>query len=86
MVSPSPRPSLRKERIVVATIERDELKQKIDQGDHRFVLVETLPEYTYQQGHLPGAVNLPPMKVREQAPTVLPDRNADIVVYCGSPT
>lgn len=70
---------------MVATISREELKQKIDRGD-RFVLVETLPEYMYRQGHLPGAVNLPPDRVKEWAPGVLPDKNADVVVYCASPT
>jgi rhodanese-related sulfurtransferase len=70
---------------MIPTISRDELKQKIDRGD-RFTLVETLPEVMYQQGHLPGAVNLPPKQVRELAPRVLPDKEADIVVYCGGPT
>jgi len=27
-------------------------------------------------------LNLPPDRVRELAPTVLPDKRADIVVYC----
>ena len=70
---------------MVATITRDELKAKIDRRDH-FTLVETLPAQAYQQAHLPGAVNLPPDKVAELAPSILPDRNAQIVVYCGSPT
>ena len=70
---------------MVATISRDELKQKIDRHDP-FVLVETLPEFMYQQGHLPGAVNLPPNRVKELAAKVLPDKNADVVVYCGSLT
>ena len=68
---------------MVATISLDELKQKIDRHD-RFQLVETLDPSYYGQGHLPGAVNLPPDKVKELAPRLLPDKNADIVVYCGS--
>jgi rhodanese-related sulfurtransferase len=70
---------------MVATITREELKRKVDSGGG-FTLVETLPEFMYQQGHLPGAVNLPPSKVKELAPTLLPDKDADIVVYCGGPT
>ena len=70
---------------MAATITRDQLKSKIDRGDD-FVLVETLPTYLYDQGHLPGAVNLPPNKVKELAPTVLPEKTADIVVYCGGAT
>jgi rhodanese-related sulfurtransferase len=70
---------------MVATISRDQLKHKIDTGE-KFVLVETLPAFMFQQGHLPGARNLPPDQVKDKAATVLPDRSADIVVYCGSPT
>ena len=67
------------------TISRDELKQKIDRKDN-FSLVETLPPVTYYHAHLPGAINLPPDQVSALAPTLLPDKNAEIVVYCASPT
>jgi rhodanese-related sulfurtransferase len=70
---------------MVATITRDELKAKLDRGD-KFILVETLPESTYQQSHLPGAIHLPPDQLSELAPQALPDRQAEIVVYCASPT
>ena len=69
----------------MATISRDELKGKIDRRDP-FFLVETLPETAYHHVHLPGAINLPPDKLAEVAPSLLPDRNAEIVVYCASPT
>ena len=70
---------------MVATISRDELREKIDRRDP-FLLVETLPETAYHHEHLPGAINLPPDKVTDLAPTLLPDKNAEIVVYCASPT
>jgi rhodanese-related sulfurtransferase len=70
---------------MVQTISRDELKQKIDRGDN-FVLVETLAETAFHHAHLPGAINLPPDRVKELAPGLLPDKNADIVVYCAKPT
>lgn len=67
------------------TISREELQQRIDRGD-RFTLVETLPAMSYYNGHLPGAINLPPDQVTARAHVVLPDKTADIVLYCGSPT
>jgi rhodanese-related sulfurtransferase len=69
---------------MVQTISREDLKAKMDRGDD-FVLVETLPEEQYRHAHLPGALNLPPDRIRETAPELLPDKEADIVVYCGSP-
>jgi rhodanese-related sulfurtransferase len=70
---------------MLKTISRDELKQKIDRKDD-FLLVETLPAATYHHAHLPGAINLPPDQVTQLAPTLLPNKAADIVVYCASPT
>ena len=67
------------------TIDRDELKKKIDRGDH-FKLVETLSQEKYRKAHLPGAVNLPPDRIRELAPMLLPEKSAETIVYCASPT
>ena len=69
---------------MVETSSREDLKAKMDRGDD-FVLVETLPEEQYRHTHLPGALNLPPDRVRETGPELLPDKQAGIVVYCGSP-
>jgi rhodanese-related sulfurtransferase len=67
------------------TISREELKGKIDR-DETFTLVETLPEMSYRHEHLPGAINLPSDRVRELPPGLLPDKGAEIIVYCASPT
>ena len=70
---------------MVRTISRNELHDKIKRGD-KFQLVETLAQVTFDHAHLPGAINLPPDKITDLAPTLLPDKTADIVVYCASPT
>ena len=67
------------------TISREELKAKMDRGES-FTLVETLPETAYEHAHLPGAINLPPDRVKEFAPRLLPDKGAQIIVYCSKPT
>jgi rhodanese-related sulfurtransferase len=69
---------------VVATINREELQSKLDRGDD-FFLVETLSEERYRHTHLPCAVNLPPDSIRESISDLLPDKDADIVVYCAKP-
>jgi len=70
---------------MAATISRDELKLKLERQD-KFLLVETLPRTAYQHAHLPGAINLPPDQTTQLASTLLPDKTADIVVYCAKPT
>ena len=69
----------------VPTISRTELKAKID-GNERFLLVETLAKTAYEHAHLPKAINLPPDQTKELASKLLPDKDADIVVYCANPT
>jgi rhodanese-related sulfurtransferase len=61
-----------------------ELKEKMDRGDD-FVLVDTLAEKYYRHSHLPGAINLQVDQVGERAPELVPDKDAEIVVYCLDP-
>ncbi len=68
---------------MVQRISRQALKAKLDGGD-TFVLVDTLPATAYRKSHLPGAISIPSDDITEAAPTLLPDRNADIVVYCAN--
>ena len=70
---------------MVRTISREELQDRIKRGD-KFLLVETLPKVAYDHAHLPGAINLPPDRISDLAATLLPDKTADIIVYCGGPT
>jgi rhodanese-related sulfurtransferase len=76
-------PAWRK-KVMSETINRNELKAKIDRGD-KFWLAETLEWEKFENGHLPGAVHLPPDRIAEAAPKVLPDKAGEIVVYCSSP-
>ncbi len=71
--------------VALPRINRDELKEKIGRGD-RFVLVEALPPFMYQEGHLPGAVDIPLGRAEELAPDLAPDKSIEVVVYCASPT
>ena len=66
-------------------IDRNELQRKLATSN-RPVLVEALPEKYYRDGHLPGARHLPHTEVAQLAASVLPDKNAQIVVYCASST
>jgi rhodanese-related sulfurtransferase len=59
----------------------DELKEAIDGGDT--ILIDALSAEDYAQGHLPGALSIPVGRANELAATLLPDRNAAIITYCG---
>lgn len=65
------------------TISRDELKSRLDRGD-RITLVEALPNKYFADQHLPGAINIPHDEVDELAPKFIPNKAAEIVVYCAN--
>ena len=68
---------------VERTIGREELEEKMDRGDN-FVLVDALSVQHYESTRLPGAISLP-LEFVDEAEKVLPDRDAEIVVYCMNP-
>ena len=63
------------------TISTKELKAKLDRNES-IKVVETLAPERYREAHIPGALNIPPDKIKELAPQVLPNKNAEIVTYC----
>jgi rhodanese-related sulfurtransferase len=67
----------------VPRIGREALKAKLDRGE-AISIVEALPEMYYRRAHLLGAINIPVEQVPELAARLLPDKNAEIVVYCAN--
>ena len=70
---------------MLQTIDRDELNGRMQSATPP-LLLEALPERYYAQKHLPGARLFPHDQVQRLAPTVAPDKNAQLVVYCASRT
>jgi rhodanese-related sulfurtransferase len=67
----------------IPQIGRDELWQAIEHGDD-LVVVDALAPMSYAHSHLPGAINLIPERVDDEAGRRIPDLDADIVVYCAN--
>ena len=65
------------------TIDREELRRRLARANPP-VLAEALPEKYWRDWHLPGARHLPHDEVDRLAAAVLPDKTAEIVVYCAS--
>ncbi len=66
-----------------STISTKDLKARLDRKGS-IKLVETLAPERYREAHLPGALNIPPEKIKELAPQLLPDKDAEIVTYCAN--
>lgn len=65
------------------TISTEQLKAKLGRKEG-IKLVETLAPERYREAHIPGAMNIPPEKIKELAPRLLPNKDAEIITYCSS--
>jgi rhodanese-related sulfurtransferase len=68
----------------VAEITRERLWEKIQAGEE-LVLVDALSPIAFAGAHLPGAINITPDRVDTLAERRIPDRDAEVVVYCANP-
>jgi rhodanese-related sulfurtransferase len=66
----------------VHDISREELQRRLREPS--LVLVDVLPEAAYAAAHIPGAINLPLAELARRAPALIPDRAAEIAVYCAA--
>jgi rhodanese-related sulfurtransferase len=66
-----------------ATVSTKDLKAKLN-GKQSITVVETLAPERYREAHIPGALNIPPERITELAPRLLPNKNAEIVTYCSN--
>ena len=63
------------------TISTKDLMSKLDKKQG-ITVVETLAPERYREAHLPGALNIPPEQIKELAPKLLPNNDAEIITYC----
>src|SRR5262245_11445505 len=66
------------------TVHFDELSRRIEDGDVSWVLLNVLPRAAFEAGRIPGSLNLPLAELAERAGEVLPARDQETAVYCGS--
>jgi rhodanese-related sulfurtransferase len=65
----------------VREVSRQEFRGRLN--DTSLTIVDVLPAESYAAGHIPGALSLPLQSIASRAPDLLPDRSAEIIVYCG---
>jgi rhodanese-related sulfurtransferase len=59
-----------------------DVKKRIDTGE-KFTIVDTREESEWNKGHIPGAIHLGKGVIERDIEKVVPDPNAQIVLYCG---
>ena len=68
----------------VPQISRDELVARLH--DPTLTIVNVLPREAWAAKRIPRSLSLPLAELEARASAVLPDRRADIAVYCASET
>ncbi|MCU1285532.1 MAG: moeZ 1 [Acidobacteriales bacterium] len=60
----------------------EEVKQRLDSGE-KLTLVDVREDNEWAKGHLPGAVHLSKGIIERDIESAVPDKNAEIILYCG---
>lgn len=58
--------------------------QRLISGGYGCRIVDVRDPEEFEEGHLPGAVNVPLYQVAQRVPYLMPNRRRPLLVYCGS--
>ena len=61
----------------------EEAKKIKDSGEEHIIL-DTREQDEFDEGHIPGAILIPYTEIENKAEEMIPDKNAQILVYCRS--
>lgn len=67
----------------VINVSPEKAKEMIEENDNIIVL-DVRTEEEFKEGHLEGAILLPDNQISNKAESILPDKDAKIIVYCRS--
>ncbi len=71
------------EKVMYEQITPEEAKQIMDSGEEHIIL-DTREQDEFDEGHIPGAILIPYTEIENKAKEMLPDKDAQILVYCRS--
>ena len=71
------------ENVMYKQISQQEAKRIMD-SDEGHIILDTREQDEYDSGHIPGAILIPYTEIENMAEQMLPDKDAQILVYCRS--
>jgi rhodanese-related sulfurtransferase len=66
----------------VSETDVETVRRRLESGD-RFHLIDVREDSEWERGHLPGAVHLGKGVIERDIEKRIPDRDAELVLYCG---
>ena len=64
-------------------ISQDQAKQMMEE-EKDFLLVDVRTKEEFEEGHIPGAINLPVEEIGDSQPQLLPNKDQVLLLYCRS--
>jgi phage shock protein E len=64
-------------------ISAEDAKERMDSGD-AVIILDVRTQEEYDEDHIPGAILIPNETIGEERPALLPDLDAEILIYCRS--
>ena len=71
------------EKVMYEQITAEKAKKIMDSGEEHIIL-DTREQDEFDEGHIPGAILIPYTEIENKAEEMLPDKDAQILVYCRS--
>ena len=71
------------EKAMYEQITPEEAKKIMDSGEEHIIL-DTREQDEFDEGHIPNAILIPYTEIENKAEEMLPDKDAQILVYCRS--
>ena len=71
------------EKTMYQQITAEEAQKIMDSGEEHIIL-DTREQDEFDEGHIPGAILIPYTEIENKAEEMLPDKDAQILVYCRS--
>ena len=71
------------EKTMYKQITPKDAKKIMDSGEEHIIL-DTREQDEFDEGHIPGAILIPYTEIGDKAETMIPDKDAQILVYCRS--
>ena len=71
------------EKVMYEQITPAEAKKIMDSGE-KHIILDTREQDEFNEGHIPGAILIPYTEIENKAEEMLPDKDAQILVYCRS--
>ncbi len=68
----------------LASIEPQALSERVESGDTELLVLDVRSAGEFDEGHIPGAVNIPYDAISERIAELGPVGERDVVVYCRS--